>query len=71
MNFQLPPLHFAMSSAATSGMDMGAARFGASFGDWNVNVAGSGTALQSASSAKLNWWLLAAAVGAMWYLNRK
>ncbi len=71
MAFQLPPLHFAMSSAATSGMDMGAAQFGASFGDWNVNVAGSGTASQSAtSSAGINWLWIAAA-GAAWLLLRK
>lgn len=71
MSFPIPPLNFHMSSAAQSGMDMGAAQFGASFGDWNVNVAGSGTASQSAtSSAGINWlWI--AALGAVWFLMRK
>ena len=39
-------------------------------GDWTVNVAGSGYAAQSAS-AGLNWWMIAAALGAAWFLLKK
>lgn len=69
--FNLPPLHLSASSSAASRLDMGGSSFGASWGDWNVNVAGSGTALQSASSSPLNWLLIAAAAGAAWFLLRK
>lgn len=65
----LPPLQLA--SSASSGMEQSGASFGASFGDWNVNVGGSGAALQGATSTPLNWWLIAAAVGAAWLLLRK
>lgn len=64
----LPPLQ--MSSAAHSGMDQTGSSFGASMGDWNVNVGGSGTAAQSATSMPLNWWLIAAVVGAVWYFRK-
>lgn len=67
---QLPPLNFQLSSSATSFMDQAGAQYGASNGAWNVNLAGSGVSLQSAS-AGLNWWLIAAAAGAAWYLFRR
>lgn len=62
----LPPLQ--MSSSATAGMDQAGANWSASKGDWTVNVAGSGNAVQSAS-AGINWWLVAAA-GVAWLLLR-
>lgn len=64
----LPPLQ--LSSSASSKIEQSGASLGASFGDWNVNVGGSGTALQGASSAPLNWWLIAAAAGAAWLILR-
>lgn len=64
----LPPLQ--MSSAAHSGMGQEGSSWGASMGDWNVNVSGSGAALQGASSTPINWWLIAA-LGAAWFLLRK
>ena len=63
----LPPL--SLSSSASSGMDQSGAAFGASNGDWSVNLGGSGTSLQAASGG-INWWLIAAGVAA-WYLLRK
>lgn len=58
------------SSSASSGADWGGSYFGASgAGDWNVNLAGSGTALQTATSG-LNWLLIAAAVGAYLLLRK-
>lgn len=64
----LPPLQ--LSSSASSGMDQRGAQTSASGnGDWSVNIAGSGTALQAASGG-INWWLVAAGAAA-WYLLRK
>lgn len=65
----IPPLSFNLGSSASSGMDQRGAQFGASFGDWTVNVAGSGTSAQSASGG-INWLLIAAAVAA-WYFLKK
>jgi len=65
----LPPLQ--LSSSAKSGMEQSGASFGASWGDWNVNVAGSGTSMQGASSSPINWWLVAVAAGAAWLIWRK
>ena len=65
----LPPLQ--LSSSASSGMDQSGAQWSASGnGDWVVNLAGSGSAVQSATGGGINWWLVAAA-GAAWYLLRK
>lgn len=63
----LPPL--SLSSSASSGMDQRGASFGASNGDFVVNMGGSGTSLQGASSG-MNWWLIAAGAAA-WYFLRK
>lgn len=64
----LPPLQ--MSSSATARLEQQGNSFGASFGDWTVNVSGSGKATQSATSApfQLTWWMVAAGVGAAWLL---
>ena len=67
--FSLPPLQ--LSSSAGSGMEQSGAMFGASFGDWNVNVGGSGMAMQGASSMPVNWWLIAAIAGAAWLIYRR
>lgn len=69
MPFSLPPLQ--MSSAASSGMGQDGAAWTASRGDWNVNVGGSGMAMQGASSMPVNWWLIAAIAGAAWLIYRK
>lgn len=66
----LPPLNldFGSSAAADLGLN-GASWAGFGAGAWNVNVAGSGTALQSASS--LSPWLLAAAAVAAYLIFKK
>lgn len=65
----LPPLN--LGGTATQVQDWGGASFGASgAGDWNVNLGGSGTALQSSASG-LNWLLIAAGVGAYLLLKKK
>ena len=65
----LPPLQ--LSSSARSDWQQNGAQFSASGnGDWVVNVAGSGTANQSASASGINWWLVAA-VGAAWFLLKR
>jgi hypothetical protein len=66
----LPPLQ--LSSSARSDWQQNGARFSASGnGDWVVNVAGSGTANQSASATGgITWWQIAAA-GAAWYLLKR
>lgn len=64
----LPPLN--LGGTATQIQDWGGATFSASgSGAWNVNMGGSGTALQSAS-AGFNWLLIAAAAAA-WLLLKK
>lgn len=69
MGMGLPPL--SMSSAAHSGQDNSGAAWSASgYGDWAVNLGGSGTAMQSASGG-INWLLIAAAVGAVWLINQR
>lgn len=70
MAFPIPPLSFNLGSSASSGLDSSGAQFGASFGDWTVNVAGSGTSAQSATGGGINW-LLVAAVVAAWYFLKK
>lgn len=67
MGLGLPPIGF--NSSASSGMDQSGAHFGASNGDFIVNMGGSGVAFQGASGS-LNWWLIAAGVAA-WYFLRK
>jgi len=67
----LPPLNFnsAANSSARTSLD------GASFavsgpGDWNVNLGGSGAALQSAGVLPL-WLMLALAVGGVWLICKR
>lgn len=68
MGMGLPPL--SLSSSASSGFDQHGAAFSASgYGDWVVNMGGSGTALQAGATG-INWWLIAAGVAA-WYFLRK
>ena len=58
------------ASSANSAMDQrGAAMSASGAGDWQVNLGGSGTALQSATGG-INWLLIAAAVGAVWLLRK-
>ena len=60
----LPPLNFDFGSSAASRLSMeGASWGGFGAGDWNVNVAGSGTALMGASSFS-PWMFVAAAAAA-------
>ncbi len=63
----LPPLNLSFGSSANSrlGMDGSAWDFGQ--GAWNVNLGGSGQALQSSS---IPWFWLAAA-GAAWLLLKR
>lgn len=66
----LPPLQLDFGSASKSALDQTAASWGGfGSGDWSVNVAGSGVALQSASS--LSPWLLAAAAAAAYFIFKK
>lgn len=66
----LPPLNLDFGSASKSALDQtGASWAGFGAGDWNVNVAGSGLALQSASS--MNYWLIAAAAAAAYLIFKK
>jgi len=59
------------NSSAMSGFDQTGASFsGSGAGDWNVNLGGSGFANQTATSG-INWLLIAAAVGAAWFVLRK
>lgn len=66
----LPGLSLGLGSSAASPLNQAGAAFGASgAGDWNVNVSGSGSALQSASS--MPWLLIlgAVAVGVFLWKN--
>lgn len=74
-SFGLPgfstPIDLGLGGTATQVQDWHGASFGASgAGDWNVNLGGSGTALQSSASG-LNWLLIAAGVGAWLLLKKK
>lgn len=64
----IPPLNFTFAGRAESGDIFGTWDMGN--GDWNVNVAGSGFAAQSATSG-VNWMLIAAAVGVAFFLLKK
>lgn len=70
-NLGLPAMPgFSSSAPAMSSINSAGASFGASgAGDWNVNLAGSGNALQSASS--MPWLLIlgAVAVGVILWKN--
>lgn len=64
----LPPL--SIGAPANMAQDFGGASWGASgAGDWNVNLAGSGTSLQTSASG-INWLLIAAGVVA-WLVIKK
>ena len=66
----LPPLNLDFGSTSRASLDQTAASWGGfGAGDWNVNVAGSGLAMQSASS--LSPWLLAGAAAAAYFLFKK
>lgn len=67
----LPPLNLNLHSGADSKQDTSGSSFMASGpGNWTVNVAGSGTANQSASGGGIPWmWILIA--GAAWFLLKK
>jgi len=65
----MPSLPGMQSSASSAISSNGAAWSASGAGDWSVNLGGSGTALQSASGG-INWLLIAAAVGALWFLNK-
>jgi hypothetical protein len=68
LNLALPSLN--LGGTATLAQSWDGASFGASgAGDWNVNLAGSGTSLQTSASG-LNWLLIAAAAAA-WYVLKK
>ena len=68
LNFALPSMN--LGGTATLAQDFGGAGFGASgAGDWNINLAGSGTSLQTATSG-LNWLLIAGAVAAFMLLKK-
>jgi hypothetical protein len=58
----LPPLQ--LSSTVTSSLDSRGSSFGVSPGDWNVNIAGTGPALQAATGgmSAAVWVALALAV---------
>jgi hypothetical protein len=66
--FPLPPLNL-NGGMASAGMDTSGGSWSASDGNWTVNVAGSGTAMQSASGG-IPWLWIAAGVAA-WYFLRK
>lgn len=64
-----------LASDARSGINSNGAAFSASGGGaWTVNLAGSGTAVQAAagggSGGGVNWLLIAAIAGAVWYLKK-
>jgi len=61
------PLNLSASSSAKGQFDTGGATSGA--GAWSVNLGGSGTALQSASSGSLNWMLIAGALAVYIFLK--
>lgn len=66
----LPPLNLDFGSAASSSLGLqGASWVGPGSGAWTVNVAGSGLAMQSASS--ISPWLLAGAAAAAYFLFKK
>ena len=71
MGFQLPPLNFQQS--ATSGVSSLGADFmaGSGPGDWNVQIAGSGTSAQGLSAGGVSPLVLIAAALAALYLLKK
>jgi len=71
----LPPLNLQLSNSAKSGADM--EQMGNDFtlgnsGAWNVNIGGSGKAVQGASSSAIpSWvWFAIAGLGALWLLKK-
>ena len=68
MSTFLPPLTFASGPSGASQNSSGAS-WSASRGDWTVNVAGSGPALQAAMGGLNVWWIVAGV--AAWYLLKK
>jgi hypothetical protein len=65
----LPPLNFTFSGRADSRSDLYGNTWDMGNGAWTVNLAGSGVSNQSASM--LSQWMIAAALGAAWFLLKK
>lgn len=67
----LPPLNF--NQSATSGVGGFGADFmaGSGPGDWNIQIAGSGTSAQGLSAGGMPTWMLIAAGLAALYLLKK
>ncbi|WP_425196129.1 hypothetical protein [Polaromonas sp.] len=71
----MPPLNLNLSNSAKSEAEM--SQMGNDFtlgnsGAWNVNVGGTGNALQSASNAEIPVWVWFAVAGlaALWLLKK-
>lgn len=73
MPFPLPPLNFNLSNGASSGIaGMGAGFMaGSGPGDWNVQIAGSGTSAQGLSAGGMPMWMMVAAGLAALYMLKK
>jgi hypothetical protein len=74
MPFTLPPLQ--LSNSSGSGLNSGGTNFMASGpGDWNVNLAGSGTSTQGLSAGSGSglkpWMLIAAGLVALYIVTKK
>lgn len=71
MPFTLPPLNFQQS--ATSGVTSLGADFmaGSGPGDWNVQIAGSGTSAQGLSAGGMPLWMMVVAGLAALYILKK
>lgn len=67
MAIPLPPLNFTFAGRAESGIGMDGSAWDFGQGDWNVNLAGSGVAMQSGSIP----WLWIAIAGAAWVILKR
>lgn len=69
MSFQLPPLNF--NAPATSGLDSRGSSLSASGpGDWVINMAGSGAAMQGAAGGVSPLMIVGALVVAVLWFKR-
>jgi hypothetical protein len=59
-----------VSPSSSAGISAAGSEFSLGRGDWNVNVAGSGQAVQGLSAGGINWTLVAIAAAA-WFLLKK
>jgi len=64
----LPNLSLASSAASAVNKQGSAWEFGG--GDWNVNLGGTGSASAVPTSISTNMLLIAAIVGALWFLRK-